>query len=246
MGYKVVKKFVVFAAVAMFAVVLVGDANRVSAQSKFEPEAGSSGSWMVRLLAAKVITDENVNSILNNGAAIAGADANVSEQFIPAATISYFFNDNIAVELFCCLSTHEITGAGALSGVGDLADTWIFPPIVTLQYHFTGLGSIKPYVGAGVNYTLFFDEQVGDGAAANLNATSVEIDDTWGWALQAGVDFAIGNNLSLNLDVKKVWMNTEATWTTPTGPIVADVDLDPWIVSVGLGYRFNMSDLFGG
>ncbi len=230
----------------MFAVALIGDADRASAQSKFNPDAASSGSWMVRLLASGVITDENVHSVVTGGAAIAGADADVSEQFIPAATISYFFTDNVAVELFCCLSTHDIKGAGTLSGVGDLADTWIFPPIVTLQYHFTGLGGLKPYVGAGVNYTIFFDEQVGDGAATALGATNVKIDDAWSWALQAGVDIAISDNLSLNFDVKKVWLNTDVTWTTPTGPIVADVDLDPWIVSVGLGYRFDMSDLFGG
>ncbi len=88
----------------------------------------------------------------------------------------------------------------------------------------------------------FFNE--GTGANA-LGATSVDFDDAFGLALQAGVDLALGDGWYLNADVKKVWLDTDVTWNnTALGTVHADVDLDPWIISAGVGYRFNIEDLF--
>ena len=100
---------------------------------------------------------------------------------------------------------------------------------MTLQYHFDGLGAFKPYVGAGVQWIHFFNE----GTSANaLGATSVDVDDGFGLALQAGVDLALGDGWYLNADVKKVWLDTDVTWNnTALGTVQADVDLDPWIIS---------------
>ena len=84
--------------------------------------------------------------------------------------------------------------------------------------------------------------------SATLQATSVDIDGAFGMTIQAGVDVAMGNGWHLNADVKKTWLDTTATWRDSTvtgGDIVAKVDLDPLIVSAGLGYRFNLDDIFG-
>lgn len=99
-----------------------------------------------------------------------------------------------------------------------------------LQYHFDAGHGIKPYVGAGVNYTMFFGEDAKD-------VDSLELENSFGWGLQAGVDIHLRDNWFLNVDVKKLWLDTEAK--VNGGAITTDVAIDPWIVGVGLGYRFG-------
>ena len=100
------------------------------------------------------------------------------------------------------------------------------------------MGGFKPYVGAGVEYMAFFDEGHSDIGGAKLH-----LDNAWGFALQAGFDLEVGQGWYLNADVKHVWLDTDASWEGTN--ITSKVDVDPWIVSVGLGYRFNLSDIFG-
>ena len=197
------------------------------------------GNFMIRGLVTGVLPDTDA-AVYSGGSRIAGANADVSDEVIPATTLTYFFNDNLAVELFCCFAKHEIEGTGSISGLGEIADTWIFPPALTAQYHFNTDGKFKPYVGAGLQYIAFFDEGTGQN---RLGARSVSIDDAVGFTLQAGVDISIGNGWYLNADVKKTWLDTEIDWNG-TG-VRADADLDPLIVSAGFGYRFNLSDIFG-
>ncbi len=198
------------------------------------------GDFMVRGLVTGVLPDTEA-SVTAGGTRIPGAGAEVSDEVIPAATLTYFFTDNLAVELFCCFAKHEVDATGSIAALGEIADTWIFPPALTAQYHFNSGGKFKPYVGVGVQYIAFFDE--GEGANL-LGASSVDIDDALGFTLQAGLDYSLGNGWYLNADVKKTWIDTEVNWVG-TG-VQGDVDLDPWIVSAGVGYRFNLSDVLGG
>ena len=195
-----------------------------------------NGNFLVRLQGTVVAPDASAD-VFFGGAPVLGADADVSTEVIPTLTLTYFLTKNIAAELFCCFAKFDVEGKGVLAGA-DLGDTWVFPPIVTLQYHFNSMNGFKPYVGAGVQYIAFFSE----GNSPTLGGASMDIDNAFGFALQAGFDMEIGNGLYLNADVKKVWLNTDATWSTGHS---AEVDIDPWIVSVGLGYRFNLSDIFG-
>ena len=197
------------------------------------------GDFMIRALATGVLPDTDA-SVYAGGARIPGANADVSDEIIPATTLTYFFTDHIAIELFCCFAKHEIDGRGTIAGLGELADFWIFPPALTAQYHFNTEGKFKPDVGAGLQYIAFFDEDVGQN---RLGATSVDIDDSVGFTLQAGLDFAVGNGWYLNADVKKTWLDTDVKWNG-TG-VRAKADVDPLVVSAGFGYRFNLGDLFG-
>lgn len=204
----------------------------------------SNGSWMVRLQGTAVITQDKLKSLNSSGLGdlkALGFDAEVSDRVIPTATISYFLNKNLALELFCCFSKHEIElkPPAAFAGLaGDVAEAWIFPPIVTLQYHFTGMGALKPYVGAGFQYIHFFNEKT---AANTLNASSVNMSDAFGPALQAGIDFEIGNGWYLNADIKKSWLETKVTWqNSVAGTVQAKDHLDPMTISLGLGYRFDL------
>jgi len=193
------------------------------------------GDFMVRILGTGVLPDASAD-VFAAGAPIAGADADINNKFIPATTLTYFFTDNIAAELFCCFSKHTVEAKDSIAALGDLGDAWIFPPVLTLQYHFDPMNGFKPYVGAGVQYIHFFNE------SGHPTLGGMSIDDAWGFALQAGVDIEVGDGWYLNADVKKVWMDTNASWANG---ITADVNVDPLIVSAGLGYRFNLSDIFG-
>ncbi len=208
-----------------------------------------NGNLMIRLQGTGVITQDKVKSLdTSTGTDLKalGFGAEVSNEFIPTATISYFLTKNVALELFCCFSKHSVdlsSPTGALDG--KVADTWIFPPAVTLQYHFDGMGPLKPYVGVGAQYIHYFNSKTGDNT---LNTSGVKFSDSFGPTLQAGLDFQIGGGWYLNVDVKKSWLDTKATWhnsTVTASDITAKVDVDPLIVSAGIGYRFNMDDIFG-
>lgn len=200
-----------------------------------------NGDFMIRAGVSVVIPDAGAD-VFSNGGLVAGADADISTEVIPSLTLTYFFNKNIAAELFCCFAKHDVEGKGAIAGA-DLGDTWIFPPAVTLQYHFDPIAGFKPYVGAGIQYIAFFGE-----SRSPFTGTKMSIDNAFGFTLQAGIDVELGGGWYANLDVKKTWLDTEASWGN-TGPglgvVTADVDVDPLIVSANIGYRFNLSDLFG-
>jgi outer membrane protein len=192
--------------------------------------AGShTGTVMVRAGITVVHPDASADV-----PAIPGADADVSTEVIPSLTLSYFFTRNLAVELFCCVAKHEAEGKGTIDGV-DLGDFWIFPPALTLQYHFDPVSGFKPYVGAGIQYIAFFDEGK---AGPQLAGGTIELDDAFGFTLQAGVDYELGRGWYLNADVKKTWLSTDASWTGTA--VTAEVDVDPWTFTVGLGYRFDL------
>jgi outer membrane protein len=194
--------------------------------------AGSeTGNFMVRVQGTVVDPDSSADVSIG-GVLQPGMDGEVSTEVLPTLTLTYFLNKNLAVELFCCFAKLEADGKGTLAGT-DLGDFWVFPPALTLQYHFDPVGGFKPYVGAGVQYIHFFDEGMSDLGA------KIDLDDAVGFTLQAGVDYALGGGWYLNADVKKTWIETDAKWGSA---VRADVDIDPWIFSLGVGYRF---DLFG-
>jgi len=195
--------------------------------------AGSyGGDTLVRVQGTVVVPDASAKVNIDPS-----ADADVSTEVIPTLTLTHFFTKNVAAELFCCFARFNAEGRGSLNGT-DLGSFWAFPPIVTLQYHFDPVGGFKPYVGAGVQYIHYFD-----GGKSDLGGAKIKLDDSWGFALQAGVDVELGQGWYFNADIKKVWLDTDASWKGTA--VKADVTVDPLIVSVGLGYRFNLSDIFG-
>ena len=198
-----------------------------------------NGDFMARVGVTVVHPDSSAD-VFVAGALLPGGNAEVSTEVIPSLTLTYFLNKNIAAELFCCFARPNVEGKGVISGL-DLGDTWIFPPAVTLQYHFDPIGAFKPYVGAGVQYIAFFGESVSPALG-----TRIQLDDAFGFTLQAGVDIAIGGGWYLNADVKRTWLDTDADWgVTGLGRVTADVDVDPWLFTAAVGYRFNLSDVFG-
>ena len=166
--------------------------------------------FQIRLRATAVIPDgkttfyDKVGAILpalgssaGPGGEIFAAGAKVSTTVIPELDVSYYFTKNIAVEAICCLSKHNVTGTGVLNGL-PVGSTWVFPPTVLLQYHFTNFGAFQPYIGVGVNFTAYFGTKSGGGSApfftpalglTGVNSVSnLSIGSSWGVAGQVGFD----------------------------------------------------------
>ena len=148
---------------------------------------------------------------------------------MPELDITYFFTPNLAVELILGVTPHNVKGAGALAGA-RIGSAWLLPPTLTLQYHFTGLGAFKPYVGAGVNYTVFFDEK----AKGGFNR--FDLKNTFGVALQVGFDYMLDKHWGINVDVKKIFLEPKVR--VNNGLVTGKVKIDPWIIGTGVTYRF--------
>ncbi|MDH4151054.1 MAG: outer membrane beta-barrel protein [Betaproteobacteria bacterium] len=178
--------------------------------------SAAQGDWLGR---ARVIN-------INPDASSSALNLDASTETTLELDFSYFLTGNVALELILATKKHGITSAGA--PIGDVS---LLPPTLTLQYHFApDSASFRPYVGAGLNYTRFYDINLLGGAATVNNSS-------WGGALQIGADFPINKTFFLNVDVKKIWIDTDVKLTA-TGATVANFDINPVIIGVGLGMKF--------
>lgn len=189
------------------------------------PASAESGDWLVRLRAINVAPNESADI------ATIGGDVDIDTSVVPELDITYFVRDQWAVELILGVTPHDVTAVGTSLGDVDLGDVTLLPPTLTLQYHFNPQGQVRPYVGAGVNYTHFFDADLPAGSAL----TSIDYDASFGLAAQAGVDFALDDDWFVNVDVKYIDIDTDVTIN---GAIAADVLIDPVVFGIGLGRRF--------
>lgn len=162
-----------------------------------------------------------------------GGTVDISSEYVPSLQAEYFFTDNISVELLCCIATHDVRAINTSLGTVNLGEVSHFPPTVTAKYRWTDFGAFQPYVGAGVNYTTFYDDELPAGGPV----TSIEYDDSFGGALQAGFDYKLDDHWAINVDVRKIWISTDVTLTAGA-TINADVDINPLVVTVATGYRF--------
>jgi len=185
-------------------------------------------NWMMRFRGIMVNPDESGTPT------VIGGNANLSNDAVPEVDFTYFFNKNFALELILATSTHTTTVVGATNNTAavDLGQVSLLPPTLTFQYHNELSKKVRGYVGAGINYTHFYGVKTG-------GVKSVDYDDSFGYAFQVGADYEIKKDVFINFDIKKVMLSTDLTATTYANTTVtADVDIDPWIVGMGVGYRF--------
>jgi outer membrane protein len=190
-------------------------------------QAGVLENFQIKVGVSGVLPDEGADTSI-------GGDVDISDEWVPSLQLEYFFNDNVSMELLCCVATHDVAAVDTAVGDVDLGEVTHFPPTLTLTYRWTGFGAIEPYVGAGVNYTAFIDEETPPSPPVN----DIDYDESFGPALQAGFDYRVDEHWFVNFDVRRVWINTDVDIDTTLGPVTADVDIDPWIVSTSIGYRF--------
>lgn len=194
---------------------LLGLAFNLNAQ---EDTSGQDYSkWQARFRLISVIPSP--------GDDIEGADVDISTSFVPELDFTYFFTKNIAAELILGTTKHEVDVEEI-----DLGHVWLLPPTLNLQYHFYA-DDFKPYVGAGLNYTFFYGADEGD-------VEKMEYDNSFGFSLQAGLDYNLNDKWFLNFDIKKLFLSTDVEVDTGSGVLPVDVDIDPLIIGLGVGMKF--------
>ena len=203
------------------------------------PQAAQAkaGDVLVRARAILVTPQERSGSVLPT---FPGEKVKVSDSWAPEVDFTYMATDHVGFELIAATTKHHASGKiGTTGSIGKLASTWVLPPTLTAQYHFNPAGHVRPYVGAGVNYTIFYSEKASSGLKAAVGPTKVNMKNSLGPAIQAGVDFDIGKNVFLNFDAKWIQIDTTARLdTTALGTEKVKVHLDPLVIGIGIGTKF--------
>jgi outer membrane protein len=180
------------------------------------------GDILVRLRSITIMPQSSTTS----GSVLNAINASANNATVPELDFTYMLTDSIGAELILGTSRNQVNS----SALGQLGGVGVLPPTLLLQYHFNHAGKVRPYVGAGLNYTIFYN----NGLHALGEPVSIN-NHSFGPALQVGVDVDITKRVFLNADLKKIWMRTGASLG---GTSLGTLYIDPLVVGVGVGYRF--------
>lgn len=196
-----------------------------------------AGDWLFRVRGIGVVpTDESSGGIAPD---LLTSGLDPRPYVVPEIDLTYMVTDNIGVELIAATSLHSFEGTGGIEGLNKAASAWLLPPTLTVQYHFRPKATFRPYLGIGVNYTHTYGENADDALEATLGgSTDVNADDSLGYAVQAGFDYAIGERWFINFDLKYIDMSVDIELVTGSTHRRVDVDINPIIAGIGLGYQF--------
>jgi outer membrane protein len=187
-----------------------------------------AGTFMIRARAIGVIPENNSSSISK-----IGGHVTATAQAAPEVDLSYFLTDNIALELIAATTRHNVKAVGTVAGDVDVGSVWALPPTLTVQYHFMPHSAFSPYVGVGLNVTFWYGE-----SAAKPTVTHFSVGTGVGPAIQAGIDYNFSGHWFANIDVKQIFLNTNAHVDALGTTVKAHTALDPLVVGLGIGYRF--------
>jgi outer membrane protein len=188
-----------------------------------------AGTFMIRARAIGVIPENNSSSI-----STIGGHVDATAQAAPEVDLSYFLTDHIALELIAATTRHTVSATGtAVGSKVDVGSVWALPPALTLQYHFMPHAAFSPYVGVGLDWMIFYGAR-----PAGPTVTHVSFGNNVGPVLQAGIDYNFSGHWFANIDVKQIFMNTDAHVDALGTTVKARTSLDPLVIGMGIGYRF--------
>lgn len=180
----------------------------------------------------------NVNPDVKTTGILSVLSGDVQDDTIPELDFTYMITNNIGAELILGTSRHTVTANRTAlgGGNGSIGKVSVLPPTLTLQYHFNPEGSVRPYVGAGLNYTRFYRA---GGLSTEVGGVSIK-KNSFGPALQVGLDVAVTKNVFLNVDLKKIWIDTKATGNSGAinGVSLGKLEINPLVFGVGVGMKF--------
>ena len=206
-----------------------------AAATAYEP-----GDIIVRAGAANVDPNDDSSKLKLNGTALPGSGAEVEDDTQLGLTLTYMLTDHLGVGLLAATPFEHDLKADLGASTVDAGSAKQLPPTVTLQYFpMNAASKFQHYVGVGVKYTKFFDEDIDGELESVLGKGDLELDDSWGLAGQIGVDYAINEHWLLNASIWYIDLQTDAKFKFDSGNVVkADVDVDPWVYMIGVGYKF--------
>lgn len=169
----------------------------------------------------------------NGGNTSIGGSPNANDAYTAQLDVTFFVTPHLALNLIAATTKHDVEVRGVPgAGTLDLGSLWLLPPTLTVQYYPWRAARLSPYFGAGLNYTVFFDES----GSRSPGIRSVDVEDAWGFALNAGVNFEITRNWLANLDVKYIFLAPDVR--VNGGAVTGTAELNPWVIGAGVRYRF--------
>jgi len=199
-----------------------------------------AGDIQLKLVATGVLPDGEIDEVNVDLVGLpAGTDTKASDNYVPTIAAEYFFTENFSIETIAGTTQHDVdTVSGFPRGTELVSDALLLPATVTAKAHFDA-GGIKPYVGVGAAYFIWLSVDPG-AAVIPLGVTDTDLTDEFGFVVQAGVDVPVGDGgFGVTLDAKRYFIGTTAQWFAgDTLVIETDHNLDPWVLSAGVSYRF--------
>ncbi|MCK7632659.1 outer membrane protein OmpW [Shewanella putrefaciens] len=194
--------------------------------------AHQAGDIIVRAGAVVVAPNESSQDVVIPSANLGEFKVNNNTQV--GLNFGYMLTDNIGVELLAATPfSHDVS----LAGVGKIAETKHLPPTLVVQYYFGDAQSkLRPYIGAGVNYTKFFDNKFTNDLGGDL--TNLDMSDSWGLAAQVGLDYQVNKNWLVNGSVWYAKIDTDVEFKYQGAPVKIETDIDPWVYMISVGYTF--------
>ena len=206
-------------------------------------QAHQAGDIIVRAGAITVDPREDSGSLKFDGASAAGTSATLDSDTQLGLNFAYMLTDKVGIELLAATPFSHEVGVKGLGGLdGKLGDIKHLPPTLSVVYYpLDSKSAFKPYVGVGINYTTFFQEDLSSERKAQ-GFSNLDLDDSIGLAFQVGADYMLTDKLMINAQVRYIDIDTEATVSGPSALSIAktkvDVDVDPMVYMVGLGDKF--------
>lgn len=204
----------------------------------FASNAYDAGDIIVRTGPTNVAPNAKSSLVSLGGSSLAGTSVDVEDDTQLGFTITYMLSHRVGIELLASTPfKHEITENGI--GVNKIGSAKHLPPTLTAQYYpMPADHAFQPYIGAGLNYTVFFSEETSSALDGALGEGDLSLDDSFGLALKVGADYALNDHWSLSASAWRIDLDTDATINTPSGQVTVDVEIDPWVYMLGLGYNF--------
>ncbi len=200
--------------------------------------AQEAGDFQVKVLGTAVLPDGEIDELnLDLVGLPAGTQTKANDNYVPTLAVEYFVADYLSIETICCLTQHDVDAVSGVPGAELVSNGLLLPATVTGKLHFN-TGGVKPYVGAGIAYFIWLDDEPGETALA-LGADDFSLSDEFGFVLQAGIDVPVGESVFVSADAKRYFIGTTATWFANGTPVIqTEHNLDPWVISAGVGFRF--------
>jgi len=199
-----------------------------------------AGEIQFKVLATAVLPDGNIERVNVDAVGLpAGTDTKASDNYVPTVAVEWFVAENFSIETIAGTTQHDVDAiSGFAPGTELVSDALLLPATVTGKAHLNA-GGIKPYVGAGVAYFVWLDVDPG-AAVVPLGVTRTDLTDEFGFVLQAGFDVPLGDDgFGLTFDAKRYFIDTTAQWFAgDTLVIETEHELDPWVVSAGVSFKF--------